>query len=142
MSNVLPRPLLRLTSHKPRLTTTAQSAHPPAPPLVSPLCALTLPFPPIASSQDFFFGAKLLNVASTPLLAMSATGIAIANLLLGGKIMAGSDSDAATDGAVLFTGYFLISYLATAAGVFSGAWMSFLPYVNLATAAYCLKEKL
>jgi hypothetical protein len=92
--------------------------------------------------QDFFFGAKLLNVASTPLLAMSATGIAIANLLLGGKIMAGSDSDAATDGAVLFTGYFLISYLATAAGVFSGAWMSFLPYVNLATAAYCLKEKL
>ena len=98
--------------------------------------------PPTASSQDFFFGAKLLNVASTPLLAMSATGIAIANLLLGGKIMAGSDSDAATDGAVLFTGYFLISYLATAAGVFSGAWMSFLPYVNLATAAYCLKEKL
>ena len=100
---------------------------------------MSRPSPP---PQDFFFGAKLLNVASTPLLAMSATGIAIANLLLGGKIMAGSDSDAATDGAVLFTGYFLISYLATAAGVFSGAWMSFLPYVNLATAAYCLKEKL
>ena len=119
----------------------ARPLRPPAPPLVPPHRSRSL-VPPTASSQDFFFGAKLLNVASTPLLAMSATGIAIANLLLGGKIMAGSDSDAATDGAVLFTGYFLISYLATAAGVFSGAWMSFLPYVNLATAAYCLKEKL
>ena len=80
---------------------------------------------------------------ATPLMtSVILPGIALANLLLAGKIFAGSDKDAATNGAVILGGYGVIGYLAAKAGVFAGTWMGWLPLVNFALAAYCVKELL
>ena len=93
--------------------------------------------------QDFFLGSRIVAGGATPLMtSVILPGIALANLLLAGKIFAGSDKDAATNGAVILGGYGVIGYLAAKAGVFAGTWMGWLPLVNFALAAYCVKELL
>ena len=93
--------------------------------------------------QDFFLGSRIVAGGATPLMtSVILPGIALANLLLAGKIFAGSDKDAATNGAVILGGYGVIGYLAAKAGVFAGTWMGWLPLVNFALAAYCAKELL
>ena len=52
-----------------------------------------------------------LGVAATPLLSALATGLGIGNLVLGGRIMRGSDGDATTNGVVLFGGWAILSYV-------------------------------
>ena len=96
--------------------------------------------------KKFFFGAKLLGVSTakvvaSPFLMMTASGIALCNLVLGGRILAGSNGEAATVGSWLFAGYALIGYLAQKSGAFAGSWMGACNILNLAIALYCLKEK-
>lgn len=102
--------------------------------------------------QPFFFGPLLLNIgavgkgaaaaAHAAQLAITASGIGVANFIIAGRNFGGSDADAAANGAVIFGGYGIISLIAKNAGLFTGSLMTACSLWNLAVAAYCVKEML
>jgi len=92
--------------------------------------------------QSFFFGSKLLGCAAGTMGALTASGIGLAALLLGGKVTSGSEDDAASTGLVLFGAWATIGWLGKAAGVFTGSYMAAVTIWNAAVAAYCLTKML
>ena len=63
-------------------------------------------------------------------------GLAINNLVLGGKVMAGSESDARNNGLLFFGGWAAISVVARNAGLMSGQYAVPCLAWNAACAAY------
>ena len=68
--------------------------------------------------------------------ALMLKGLAVNNLVLGGKVMAGSESDAAVNGLIFFGGWTALSVLARNAGVASGQYLVPVIAWNAACAAY------
>ena len=68
--------------------------------------------------------------------AVMLKGLAVNNLVLGGKVMAGSESDAAVNGLIFFGGWTALSVLARNAGVASGQYLVPVIAWNAACAAY------
>jgi len=87
-----------------------------------------------------FFPAKvfgLFGLATTPLVLALGTGNAITNLVLGGKIMSGSDDDAAANGVTFFGAWGILTTLGIGAGLLTGKYVSLIAMWNLAMALYC-----
>merc|ERR550514_391039 len=87
-----------------------------------------------------FFPARvfsLFGLATSPLVLALGTGNAITNLVLGGKIMAGTDDDAAANGVTFFGSWGVLTTLGIGAGVFTGQYVSLIAMWNLAMALYC-----
>jgi hypothetical protein len=72
--------------------------------------------------------------------AFFAKGLAVNNLILGGKVLAGSDADAAKDGVVFFGGWCLLLSLAKSTGAVSGAALAPCLYWNAAMALLAAKK--
>ena len=83
---------------------------------------------------------KTIGLTSTPFVAALGIGNAITNLVLGGKVMGGSDSDAAANGIVFFGGWAALTYMAKAAGVLTGANLNILILWNALSAVWCAKS--
>lgn len=83
---------------------------------------------------------KTIGLTSTPFVAALGIGNAITNLVLGGKVMGGSDSAAAANGVVFFGGWAALTYLAKGAGVLTGANLNILILWNALSAAWCAKN--
>lgn len=81
-------------------------------------------------------GAKL-GLASTPLMNAIGTGNALTNLVLGGRVLGGSDEAASANGVMYFGGWAALIYLAKSAGVLTGANIGLIVLWNAASAAYC-----
>ena len=61
-----------------------------------------------------FFASKvnsILGIATTPVLSALGVGLALTNLVLGGKVMAGTDNDAAANGVLFFGGWAVLNYV-------------------------------
>jgi hypothetical protein len=87
-----------------------------------------------------FFASKvnsILGIATTPVLSALGVGLALTNLVLGGKVMAGTDNDAAANGVLFFGGWAVLNYMGKAAGVLTGANVGLLTLWNAACGAYC-----
>ena len=65
-------------------------------------------------------------------------GLAINNLVLGGKVMAGSESDARNNGLLFFGGWAAIAFFARQAGHMTGQYAVPVIAWNAACAAYSL----
>ena len=81
-------------------------------------------------------GAKL-GMASTALTNVMGTGLAATNLVLGGRVLGGTDNEAAANGVVYFGGWAVLLHLAKGAGTLTGANLGLLVLWNAASAAYC-----
>lgn len=81
--------------------------------------------------------AATLGLAMSPFVSALTAGNAVTNLVLGGRVMGGSDEDAAANGVVFFGGWATLVYLAKAAGTLTGANLNLLIVWNGACAAYC-----
>ena len=79
----------------------------------------------------------LLGLTATPLLSALSLGNAITNLVLGGKIMGGSDDDAAANGVTFFGSWGVLAALGVGSGLLTGQYMSLVAIWNLAMAVYC-----
>jgi len=92
-----------------------------------------------------FFPAKvfgLFGLAVTPLVAALGVGNAITNLVLGGKIMGGTDNAAAANGVTFFGAWGVLTTLGVGAGLFTGQYVSLIGIWNIAMALYCATKLL
>jgi hypothetical protein len=92
-----------------------------------------------------FFPAKvfgLFGVVTNPLISALGVGNAITNLVLGGKIMGGTDDDAAANGVTFFGSWGILTTLGIGAGIFTGQYVSLIAMWNLAMALYCATKLL
>ena len=83
-----------------------------------------------------FFPAKvfgLFGLAVTPLVAALGVGNAITNLVLGGKIMGGTDAAAAANGVTFFGAWGVLTTLGVGAGLFTGQYVSLIGIWNIAS---------
>jgi len=90
-----------------------------------------------------FFPAKvfgLFGLATTPLISALGLGNAITNLVLGGKIMSGSDDDAAANGLTFFGSWGILTTMAIGSGLFTGQYASLIAVWNLAMALFCASK--
>lgn len=83
------------------------------------------------------FLASLIGFGVTPLISALGLGCAASNLVLGGRVLGGSDDDAAANGVVFFGGWAALTYLAKGAAVINGANLNLLILWNAAVAGYC-----
>jgi len=90
----------------------------------------------------FLFGSKMLGMKMDPIGTVTASGLGLGNLLLGGKVMSGSDKDASAVGAVVLGAWAVIGYAGKSAGYFTGKYMAATTIWNAAMAAYCVKNLL
>jgi len=82
-------------------------------------------------------GANGLGMACSPVTKYVASGLAVANLLLAGRVLKGSDEDAAAVGLVSFAGWAAVAYFAKSSGAWTGAYLLAGVAWNTAVAAYC-----
>lgn len=90
----------------------------------------------------WFFSSRvveLVGVASTAATSAIMAGLAVSNLVLGGKVMGGNDADAAANGVTYFGGWAAIMWLAKSAGTFTGSYVNLLVLWNAASALFCAK---
>lgn len=83
-----------------------------------------------------FFPAKvfgLFGVVANPVISALGVGNAITNLVLGGKIMGGTDDDAAANGVTFFGSWGILTTLGIGAGIFTGQYVSLIAMWNLAS---------
>jgi len=83
-----------------------------------------------------YIAANLMGGAAAP--AIVTNGLAINNLVLGGKIMSGSEADARTNGLLFFGGWTAIMVMARNAGMMTGQYAVPCLAWNAACAAYSL----
>mmetsp|Transcript_22696 Transcript_22696/g.68113 ORF Transcript_22696/g.68113 Transcript_22696/m.68113 type:complete len:286 (+) Transcript_22696:78-935(+) len=83
-----------------------------------------------------YIATNLMGSAAAP--AIVTNGLAINNLVLGGKIMSGSESDARNNGLLFFGGWTAIMVMARNAGLMSGQYAVPCLAWNAACAAYSL----
>ena len=82
------------------------------------------------------YGALVVSAATK----FFASGLAVNNLILGGKVLAGDNDDAAQDGLLFFGGWTLLLKLAQSASAVSGAWVTPCLWWNGAMALYAAKR--
>ena len=81
-----------------------------------------------------FLMSNIMGKGSAPAVVMK--GLAVNNLVLGGKVMSGSEDDAKTNGLLFFGGWAVISLLAKNAGIMTGQYALPVLAWNAACAAY------
>lgn len=89
---------------------------------------------------SFLFGSMMLGMKADGVANIMASGLGLGNLLLGGKVLAGSDKDAAATGAVVLGAWAVIGWLGKAAGHFTGTYSASTAVWNALVAAYCVKK--
>ena len=98
--------------------------------------------------QNFFsrFGigtaVKGGGLAVSAATAFFAKGLALNNLILGGKVLAGSNEDAASDGLIFFGGWVALLQMAKTAGAISGASLAPCIWFNAFMAVVAAKAAL
>lgn len=92
--------------------------------------------------QSFLLGPNMLGVAGGALMSLQASGLGLANLLLGGRVLGGDDKAAAPIGAVIFGSWAVLGWLGKAAGIFTGKYILATTIWNAVFAAYCFKESM
>jgi len=91
---------------------------------------------------SFLFGSNMLGMKADGIATVSAQGIGMANLLLSGKVLSGSDKNAAATGAVTLGTWAVLGYLGKASGAFAGKYTGLTALWNAAMVAYCVKSLL
>lgn len=91
----------------------------------------------------FFFAPKilsLLGIAGSPLINAMLMGNAITNTVLAGKILGGTDDEAAANGVTFFGAWGVLGALAVRSGVLTGQYAMLVAIWNLLSAAYCASK--
>lgn len=89
-------------------------------------------------NPSFLFG--LVGVAATPLVSALLLGNSISNTVLAGKILGGSDDEAAANGVTFFGAWGVLGALAVSKGVLTGQYAGLIAVWNLASAAFCASK--
>jgi len=90
--------------------------------------------------SSVLFGPMLLGCALDAVMPIFAAGIGLGNILLGGRVMGGDDSSAASVGAIVFGGWAVLSWLGKAAGLLTGKYLLSITIWNAVFALYCLAK--
>ena len=83
---------------------------------------------------------NLLGLAANPLMSAMMTAIGLTNLVLGGKVLGGTDDAAAANAVVFNGGWAVLLALGRTAGVFSGTYVPVITVFNGAFALWCASK--